>query len=76
MNNSKDNKTGNNENVSSKKDLLNGILTNAIESNQNNVQTSAGLETKICKNCGAARPKDTNLKYCDYCGYEFYHMNQ
>ncbi len=24
-----------------------------------------------CSNCGAARPQDTNLTTCDYCGYRF-----
>jgi len=28
-------------------------------------------ETKKCKGCGAARPADTNLTTCDYCGYKF-----
>jgi len=26
---------------------------------------------QTCKQCGAARPKDSNLIICDYCGYKF-----
>lgn len=28
-------------------------------------------KSKKCKGCGAARPSDTNLTTCDYCGYKF-----
>jgi len=31
----------------------------------------SGVDSKKCKNCGAARPSDTNLTTCDYCGYRF-----
>ena len=27
--------------------------------------------TRKCEGCGAARPKDTNLTTCDYCGFKF-----
>ncbi len=29
------------------------------------------LTSKKCINCGATRPKDTNLITCDYCGFKF-----
>jgi len=32
--------------------------------------------TKKCPDCGAARPKDTNLTTCDYCGYKFMKINE
>jgi Zn finger protein HypA/HybF involved in hydrogenase expression len=28
-----------------------------------------------CKNCGAARPTNTNLTTCDYCGHKFMDIN-
>jgi Zn finger protein HypA/HybF involved in hydrogenase expression len=28
-------------------------------------------ESRTCQNCGAARPKDTNLTTCGYCGFKF-----
>ena len=31
--------------------------------------------TRKCENCGAARPKDTNLIKCDYCGFIFMEIN-
>lgn len=51
--------------------LLN-ILGNAVQSSIKYDQTTSGLETKTCKSCGAARPADTDLQTCDYCGYKFY----
>jgi len=27
--------------------------------------------SRTCENCGAARPKDTNLSTCGYCGFKF-----
>ena len=27
--------------------------------------------SRNCESCGAARPKDTNLTTCDYCGFRF-----
>lgn len=51
--------------------LLN-ILGNALSSSIKHEKSAAGLETKKCPNCSAARPADTDLQYCDYCGYKFY----
>ncbi len=31
----------------------------------------ASTHTRKCEGCGAARPKDTNLTTCDYCGFKF-----
>lgn len=28
-------------------------------------------KSRKCEGCGAARPKDTNLTICDYCGFKF-----
>ena len=52
--------------------FLDDILGNAISSTKKHEETKADLETKSSKSCGAARPAETNLKYCDYCGNEFY----
>ena len=48
------------------------ILGNAIQSSQKDNLTKPGTETITCKSCGAARPNDTNLQFCDYCGYQFF----
>lgn len=48
------------------------ILGNALKSSDSMQQQQAGLETKKCSNCGAARPADTNLQFCDYCNASFY----
>ena len=31
--------------------------------------------SRKCEGCGAARPKDTNLTTCDYCGFKFMTIN-
>lgn len=51
---------------------LQDILANAMRSSVNHGSTKAGLETKTCINCGAPRPADTNLQFCDYCNNPFY----
>jgi hypothetical protein len=53
-------------------DLLKGILGNALKTSMEFNAGNAGVETKKCKNCGAARPEDTDLQFCNYCGYKFY----
>ena len=32
---------------------------------------SSKASTRLCEGCGAARPKETNLTTCDYCGFKF-----
>ncbi len=61
-----------NEKKEEKNDPLMNILGNALYTTKKHNVEDAGLETKKCKSCGAARPADTNLKYCDYCGEQFY----
>lgn len=65
---------GNNakSNVEKKPNSLLSILGNAMNSTQQFKQTEPGLETITCGSCGAARPAETNLQTCDYCGYKFY----
>ncbi len=49
-------------------------ITNTSNKHKKEVETvreSAGAETRKCEGCGAARPKDTNLTTCDYCGFRF-----
>ncbi|MBG6128660.1 hypothetical protein IWQ47_000650 [Aquimarina sp. EL_43] len=60
------------QNSKEEKNLLDDILANALSSTKKYEETNAGLETKRCKSCGAARPEDTDLKYCDFCGDQFY----
>lgn len=34
-------------------------------------RTHSKTKTRKCEGCGAARPSDTNLTTCDYCGFKF-----
>lgn len=36
---------------------------------------SSETNSRNCEGCGAARPKDTNLTTCDYCGFKFMTIN-
>jgi hypothetical protein len=72
MNESLFDQNSHNKETSSVSPLLAGIIGNALQSSVSPQQQAAGLETKKCKNCGAARPAETNLQYCDYCGHQFY----
>jgi len=49
------------------------ITNNANKSKKNwgNERAESETETRKCPNCGAARPADTNLTTCDYCGHKF-----
>lgn len=51
---------------------LQDILANAMKSTIQQPAAKAGLETKTCTSCGAARPADTDLRYCDFCNNPFY----
>lgn len=64
--------TNNPEEQPKKPPTLQDILANALKSTANHANGKAGLETKTCTQCGAARPADTNLRYCDYCSNPFY----
>lgn len=69
----KDSKEGAcNRSVEKSTNFLDDILANALSSTKKYDDTNSGIETKKCKNCGAARPAETDLKYCDYCSNEFY----
>lgn len=51
------------------------IVKNTDESKQPSYKkgpkTISQVKTRICENCKAPRPTDTNLTTCDYCGFEF-----
>ena len=48
------------------------IASNANESQKDWGRKKASeTKTRKCEGCGAARPKDTNLTTCDYCGFKF-----
>jgi ribosomal protein L40E len=47
--------------------FLAGILKNAKAAPKHGV-TKAGLETKVCSKCGAARAEGSDLTTCEYCG--------
>lgn len=49
------------------------ITNNANESKKiyGTERQTSETKTKKCEGCGAARPKDTNLTTCDYCGFKF-----
>jgi len=48
------------------------ITKNANESKKDwGGNKTSETSTRKCEGCGAARPKDTNLTTCDYCGFKF-----
>ena len=52
------------------------ITKNAIDSKKDwGGHKTSKTETRKCENCGAARPKETNLTTCDYCGFKFMTIN-
>jgi len=59
-------------NEEKKSNPLDDILANALNTTKKVGDLAAGMETKKCKICGAARPDDTDLKFCDFCGNQFY----
>ena len=48
------------------------IFANALATTAAQQQTAEQLSTKTCGCCGAARPGDTSLKTCAYCGNAFF----
>ena len=34
-------------------------------------EQSAGLDARVCSNCGAGRAKQDGITHCAYCGFEF-----
>lgn len=40
-----------------------------------NEREASKTDSRKCEGCGAARPKDTNLTTCDYCGFKFMTIN-
>ena len=49
------------------------IVKNATDTQKKwgDEQATSETKTRKCEKCGAARPKDTNLTTCDYCGFTF-----
>jgi len=48
------------------------IVKNANETTKEwDRKETSETSSRKCENCGAARPKDTNLTTCDYCGFQF-----
>jgi hypothetical protein len=47
-----------------------GIFANALATTPSYAadRQGAGVETKMCGTCGAARPAGTDLRTCDFCG--------
>ena len=66
-----DKKTGK-ENDSPKPNaaLLN-ILANSLNYSLKYQSDKANATTRKCSSCGAARPADTDLEICDFCGNHF-----
>ena len=50
--------------------FLAGILKNAKAAPKHEV-AKAGLETRVCSKCGAARAEGSDLTVCEYCGGSF-----
>ncbi|MGG6232361.1 hypothetical protein [Tenacibaculum sp. SDUM215027] len=38
-------------------------------------KNTSDIKSRVCKNCKAPRPVDTNLTTCDYCGFKFMDIN-
>ncbi len=49
------------------------IVKNATETKKiwGDERKESKTDSRKCEGCGAARPKDTNLTTCDYCGFKF-----
>ncbi len=48
------------------------IVDNANETKKEYERNETSeAKTRKCEGCGAARPKETNLTTCDYCGFRF-----
>lgn len=54
------------------KAALAGIFANAAMTTKTFEKQDAGAITKKCRCCGAARPSDTELKTCAFCGTSFF----
>ena len=50
--------------------FLAGILKNAKAAPKYGV-AGAGLETRVCAKCGAARAEGSDLTKCEFCGASF-----
>ncbi|MFT3838697.1 MAG: hypothetical protein QM723_17085 [Myxococcaceae bacterium] len=50
--------------------FLANILRNAKAAPKHGV-AAAGLETRVCSKCGAARAEGSDLTVCEYCGGSF-----
>jgi hypothetical protein len=51
---------------------LTNLLNNALRTSLKHDKTSTGVETRKCPQCSAARPDDTDLSHCSFCGYKFF----
>lgn len=51
------------------------IVQNTTDSEKFDAQkkpnTTSEVKTRVCANCKAPRPTNTNLTTCDYCGFAF-----
>lgn len=54
------------------------IVKNSNETKKDwgNEQKESSTSSRKCESCGAARPKETNLTTCDYCGFKFMTINE
>lgn len=39
------------------------------------IKKTSEIKTRVCENCKAPRPADTNLTTCDYCGFTFMNID-
>ncbi|MDF4202575.1 hypothetical protein PXD56_06405 [Maribacter sp. SA7] len=52
------------------------IVKNANETHKDwGTNSNSKTSSRKCENCGAARPKDTNLTTCDYCDFKFMNIH-
>lgn len=51
-----------------KKTINNANKSKKVYSNK---RETSEIKTRKCEGCSAARPAETNLTTCDYCGFKF-----
>lgn len=53
------------------KKIADNSKTSKNKSQFKDSKTSSEVSSNTCGQCGAPRPKNTNLTTCDYCGFRF-----
>ena len=54
-----------------KPSLLGGLIKRSKSTATRMTDEKAGMLSRKCPNCSAARPADADIKRCDFCGFQF-----